>query len=141
MDQIVSRAAATRSFALRLVGAFAALALLLGIVGICGVISCPVRERTGEISVRMAIGAAPADVARMVVGQGLRLTLFGLGAGLFAALALAGYLSSQLFGVRPDDPATFAAVAILLAAVALVTSYLPARRATRVDPAITLRSE
>ncbi len=141
MDQILSRAAATRSFALRLVGAFAVLALLLGIVGIYGVISCSVRERTSEISVRMALGASPTEVARMVVGQGLKLTLFGLGAGLLAALALGRYLSSQLFSVRPDDPATFIAVATLLAIVALVTSYLPARRATRVDPAITLRSQ
>jgi ABC-type antimicrobial peptide transport system permease subunit len=105
------------------------------------VISCSVRERTGEISVRMALGAAPADVARMVVGQGLKLTLFGLGAGLLSALALGRYLSSQLFGIRPSDPATFIAVAVLLAAVALLTSYLPARRATRVDPATVLRSE
>jgi ABC-type antimicrobial peptide transport system permease subunit len=105
------------------------------------VISCSVRERTGEISVRMALGAAPADVARMVVGQGLKLTLFGLGAGLLSALALGRYLSSQLFGIRPSDPATFIAVAVLLATVALLTSYLPARRATRVDPATVLRSE
>jgi putative ABC transport system permease protein len=141
MDQTVSRAAATRSFALRLVGAFAILALLLGIVGIYGVISCAVRERTAEISVRMALGAAPADVARMVVGQGLKLTLFGLAAGLLAALALSRYLSSQLYAVRPDDAATFTSVAILLAAVSLLSSYLPARRATRVDPATVLRSE
>jgi predicted permease len=141
MDQTVSRATATRSFALRLVGAFAILALLLGIVGIYGVISCAVRERTAEISVRMALGAAPADVARMVVGQGLKLTLFGLAAGLLAALALSRYLSSQLYAVRPDDAATFTSVAILLAAVSLLTSYLPARRATRVDPATVLRSE
>lgn len=141
MGQVVSRATARRSFGLRLVGAFAAIALLLGVVGIYGVISWVVREQTKEISVRMALGAAPADVARMVVGQGLKLALFGLGTGFFAALALGRYLSSQLFGVRPDDPATFAAVAVLLAGVALLACYLPARRAARLEPASVLRSE
>jgi putative ABC transport system permease protein len=141
MDQMISRLAATRLFAMLLIGAFAALALVLGTVGVYGVLSYSVAQRSREICVRLAIGASPAEVARMVVGQGLKLTLAGLAIGLAGALGLARLLSSQLFGVRPDDPATFAMVAVLLGVVALATSLVPARRATRVDPATALRSE
>jgi predicted permease len=141
MDQIVSDSVAGRRFSMLLLAVFAGLALLLATVGIYGVISYNSTQRTHEIGIRMALGAERADVLRLVVGQGLRLALIGIGAGLAAALGLTRLMSSMLYGVRPTDIVTFAAVSLLLAGVAVLASYVPARRATRVDPIVALRYE
>jgi putative ABC transport system permease protein len=124
-----------------LLGLFGAIALLLATVGIYGVISFSVSRRTREIGVRMALGATPASVRRLVVGESAKLALFGLAAGIPAALLLTRFLSALLFAVTPADPLTFAAVALLLTLVALAAAYIPARRAMRVDPTVALRCE
>lgn len=124
-----------------LLGAFGVLALLLAVVGLYGVIAWSVIHRTREIGLRMALGAAPAAMVRMVLAQGLRLTLPGLAIGGLLALATSHALSSLLFGIGPDDPLTFAAVMMMLLITAGVASWLPARRAARTDPSVTLRYE
>jgi predicted permease len=122
-------------------GAFGLLALILAAVGIYGVIAYTTRQRTREIAIRMAIGAQQGDVLRLVLGQGLLLTLIGLAAGIAVSLALTRYLKSALFGVTATDVLTYAAVALLLCLVSLVACYIPARRATKVDPMVALRYE
>jgi putative ABC transport system permease protein len=124
-----------------LLGAFAAVALLLAALGIFGVLSYAVTQRQREIGIRVALGAHPQDVLRMVLGNAAGLVGAGVLAGLASALALSRTMTSLLFDLSPTDPVTLLGVAALLAAVALLASYLPARRATRVDPLVALRSE
>ena len=124
-----------------LFGGFAAMALLLAVLGIYGTVSYSVGQRTRELGIRLALGAQREDVLRLVLGQGTRLIVIGLALGLLASLALAGLLKSLLYGVTPNDPATLGGVALLLGAVALLASYLPARRATLIDPLTALREE
>jgi ABC-type antimicrobial peptide transport system permease subunit len=120
---------------------FGALALVIAAIGIYGVMAYSVAQRTQEIGIRMALGAARHDVLRMVVGQALWLTLFGMGIGLAGAYAVTRLMASQLFGVSPSDPPTFVGVAFILVASALIAAWVPAERATRVDPMVALRSE
>jgi putative ABC transport system permease protein len=132
---------AARRLSMILLAAFAVLALALSCVGIYGVISYLVGERTREIGVRMALGARRSDVLRLILGQGARMALLGLLPGIFLALGLTRLMRSQLFGVTPHDPLTFAAVAMVFVMVALAACYIPARRAARVDPMVALRYE
>ncbi len=141
MDALVSRSLGERRFNLLLLCAFASIALLLAGVGIYGLISFSISQRTHEIGIRMALGARARDITKMILGEGIALALAGIGAGVVGALLLTRLLKSFLFGVTPTDPVTFAAISVLLIAIALVASYLPARRATKVDPMVALRYE
>ncbi len=141
MQELVDDSISTRRLTLVLLGIFSALALILAAIGIYGVMAYSVALRTQEIGIRMALGAQRQDVLRLVLGQGARIAFFGVALGLVAAAALARLLSSLLFSVSASDPVTFAAVAVLLVAVALLACYIPARRALRVDPIIALRYE
>jgi predicted permease len=141
LGETVSASLATRRFALQIMTLFAITALLLAGLGIYGVLSFMVSERTHEIGIRLAMGAQSRNILRMVVGQGLRLAVAGAVAGLAVALVVSQLMAGLLFGVRPSDPLTFSAVAILLIVVALLACYLPARRAVRVDPLIALRHD
>jgi putative ABC transport system permease protein len=141
MNDLVGRSIAERRFVMLLIGAFATLAVLLAAIGIYGVLAYLVTQRVQEIGVRLAIGASPADVVRLFVREGAMLTVIGLACGLAGALAAAQALNSLLFGVRATDPSTFAGVTVALAIVAFVASYVPARRAARVDPMTALRTD
>jgi ABC-type antimicrobial peptide transport system permease subunit len=124
-----------------LLGVFAGLAVVLACVGIYGVVSYLVGERTHEIGLRVALGAQRSDVMRLVLGEGAKMALAGVVAGLAAAFGLTRLMANQLFGVTPHDPLTYAAVAVLLMLVALFACYVPARRAVRLDPLAALRCE
>ena len=141
METVLAASIAERRSNMMLLGIFALVALLLTAVGIYGVISYSVVQRTQEIGIRMALGAQSRDLLALVIGQGMRLVLIGLGIGLFGAIALTRVISTLLFGVGTKDPVTFVAVAALLSLVAFVACYIPARRATRVDPLLALRCE
>ena len=141
MDALRSNSISGRSTTLILLGAFSILALVLAAIGIYGVISYSVAQRTHEIGIRMALGAQRRDVVRMVLSQGGKIAFAGIGIGIVAALGLTRLMSSLLFSVSASDPATFAAVAILLVLVALLACYVPARRAMKVDPMVALRYE
>ena len=141
MQQIVSDSIAAKRFSMVLLGVFAGLALVLSAVGIYGVISYVSGERTHEIGIRMALGAQQRDVLRMVLGQGMRVALAGVGIGVVAALGLTRLMAKMIYGVGASDPLTFAGVAILLTLVALAACYVPARRAMHTDPIVALRYE
>ncbi len=141
MDQLLEESVAQRRVTLILLGSFAGLALLLAAIGIYGVMTYNIAQRTHEIGIRMALGAQTGDVLRLVVGQGVRMALLGVAIGLAVAAGLSHLLSSLLFGVSARDPLTFAAVAVALTGVAFAASYIPARRATAVDPMVALRYE
>jgi predicted permease len=141
MNQLLGKITLDASFNMTLLVALAALSLALAAVGLFGVLSYIVAQRRHEIAIRMALGAQRGDVLRMVVRQGMVPALIGMGLGIAGALGLTRVLSSLLYGVRPDDPLTFALVLLILAGVALVATYIPARRATKVDPMVALRYE
>jgi putative ABC transport system permease protein len=141
MDEQLSNSVADRRFQMLLLGLFAAVALVIATVGIYGVISYAVSQRTREIGIRMALGAQAGDVLRMVIWRGMSLTLIGVALGLAAALALTRVMENLLFEVSATDPPTFAIIALLLVAVAFIASYIPAQRATKVDPLQALRQE
>jgi putative ABC transport system permease protein len=141
MDQIVASAGASRRFATQLLGAFAALALLLAAIGIYGVMAFVVGQRTREIGIRIALGARPRAVVRLVLAQALALALAGVALGGLGAIFLSRLLSGMLFEVRATDPATYAGIALLLTLTSVVAAWLPARRAAAVDPMVALRAE
>jgi putative ABC transport system permease protein len=141
MTQVLSEAIASDRFYTVLLASFAILALVLTMVGLYGVMSFLVTQRTQEIGIRIALGAQTADVLRMVIRQGALLALIGVAIGLGAAFALTRLMQGLLFGIGAHDPATFAAAAALLFTVAVGACYIPARRATRVDPMVALRYE
>jgi putative ABC transport system permease protein len=141
MGEIRAESVAPERLNLTLLSLFAGIALVLAIVGIYGVMSYSVTQRTHEIGIRMAIGASRADVFRMILGHGMKLALIGIGVGLVGAFTLTRLMATMLFGVEPTDATTFASIAALLVTVALLACYLPGRRATKVDPVISLRYE
>jgi ABC-type antimicrobial peptide transport system permease subunit len=141
MEEVIADSVARQRFSMLLLGIFAGLALVLAAVGIYGVMSYSVAQRTREIGIRMALGAQRSDVLKMTIGAGLRLVLIGAAIGLVAALVLTRVMSSLLFGVSPTDPLTFISISIVLIGVAVLASYVPALRATRVDPIFALRYE
>jgi putative ABC transport system permease protein len=141
MDEVLAISLASKRLLMALMSVFAGLALVLAAVGIYGVLSYSARQRTHEMGIRMALGARPSDVVKLVVGQGFKMTLVGLGIGIVGALVLVRFLAGLLFGVKATDPLTFAAVSVLLLAVGMLAAYIPARRAAKVDPMVALRHE
>jgi putative ABC transport system permease protein len=141
MNHLYTGSLARTSFTLVMLGIAGTMALLLGAVGLYGVIAYSVSQRTREIGIRIALGAQQNNVMRLILGEGMLVILIGLAIGLAGSLALTRFISSLLFGVTATDPLTFAGVAVLLAVVALAACYIPARRATRVDPMVALRYE
>jgi predicted permease len=141
LDYYSSRSMARTSFTLVMLTIAGSMALLLGIVGLYGVIAYSVSQRTHEIGIRMALGARKREVLRLVVDHGMILTLVGMGVGIAAALALTRFLSSLLYGVKPNDLLTLATVSVVLIGVAMLACYVPARRAANVDPMVALRHE
>ncbi|HKU75301.1 MAG TPA: FtsX-like permease family protein, partial [Pyrinomonadaceae bacterium] len=141
LDQVIANSLANRRFSMIVLVSFAALALLLAALGIYGVISYLVGQRTHELGIRLALGAGRNDILRLILTHGMKMAISGVVVGLIAAFALTRLMSTMLFGVRPTDPATFAIIAFVLLVVALLACYLPARRATKVDPLTALRTD
>jgi ABC-type antimicrobial peptide transport system permease subunit len=137
----VSDSVAQRRFSMLLLAVFAVVALFLAAVGLYGVVAYAVSQRTQEIGVRMAIGAQRGDVLSLIVGGGMKLAAIGVAIGLAGALALSGMVRTMLFELTPMDPASYAGTALVLLVVAMLACYVPARRATRVDPIVALRNE
>ena len=138
---LIAQAVADRRLVMLLLAAFAGLALVLACLGVYSVMAYVVGQRTSEIGIRMALGASPATVQQMILGEGLRLTALGIGLGLLAAFGLTRLMQQLLFGVQAHDPLIYAGISLLIAVVAACACWLPARRATRVDPLIALRAE
>jgi putative ABC transport system permease protein len=141
METLIADSTTRENFNMLLLTVFAAVALLLAAVGIYGLMSYSVEQRTQEIGIRMALGAGRGEMMKMILGQGMRLVLAGVAIGLAAAFGLMRLLGSLLFGVKATDPLTFVLVATTLSAVALLAAFIPAQRATRVDPTTALRQE
>jgi putative ABC transport system permease protein len=141
MTQVMANSTAREHFNTMLLSVFAGLALLLAAIGIYGVVAYAVQLRTKEIGIRIALGASPRAVGRMVVMEGMTRALVGVGIGVLAALVLTPLMKSLLYGVAPTDPGVLALVAVVLSGVALLATYIPARRATLIDPILTLRWE
>jgi putative ABC transport system permease protein len=141
MDELLEESVGQRRLAMLLLGLFAGIALLLASIGIYGVMSYSVAQRSHEIGIRMALGAARAHVLRLVMGQGMTLVAIGLVLGVLGSLGVTRLLESQLFGVEATDPATFVVVAVVLCVVAIVATLVPAVRATRLDPLVAVRQE
>jgi putative ABC transport system permease protein len=141
VEQLVDRTTSQRRFNLLLLGIFAGLALVLACVGLYGLISFTTAQRTHEIGIRMALGAEGRDVLKLIIGQGVELALIGVATGLAVAFGLTRLMGSLLFDVSATDPLTFALIALLLIAIALLACYIPARRALKVDPLVALRYE
>jgi putative ABC transport system permease protein len=141
MDELLAGSLAQQRFNMLLLGIFALLALMLATIGIYGLTAYAIGQRTHEIGIRMALGAQRRDVLRLIVGEGATLVISGIVIGLLGGLALTRLMRSMLFEVKPADPATYVAVAFLLALVALLACYVPARRAARVEPMAALRQE
>jgi predicted permease len=141
LDEVITGSISTQRFSMGLLGGFAVVALLLASLGIYGVISYLVGQRTHELGIRLALGARRIDIFRLVLGHGMKMAIAGVGIGLLAAFGLTRLMTKMLFGVSPTDGATFISISALLAFVALLACYMPARRATKVDPLVALRSE
>jgi putative ABC transport system permease protein len=141
MEQRFMTAVAPQRFNALVMAIFAGMAVILAAVGVYGVMAYSVSRRTHEIGIRIALGAQLRDVMRLILGRGLSLVVFGISVGIAGALALTRFLSSLLYGIKPRDPMTFIAVSVVLIGVALIASYIPARRATKVDPMVALRYE
>ncbi len=141
MEKLLANASAERRFSMFLLLLFAGLALVLSSVGIYGVMAYTTTQRRHELGIRLALGARSGDVLGLVLGQGMRLVAAGVVLGLAGAWLLSRVVASQLYGISARDPLTYAVVALLLGGIALLATYLPARRATRVDPMLALRSE
>ncbi len=141
MEQVVAESVSRQRFSMTLLAIFAGLGLALAAVGIYGVVSYAVSQRTREFGVRMALGASPRTLLRLVLGHGLKLGALGVGIGALAAFAITRLMSSMLFGVTATDPATFAAISALLVGVVLAACSVPALRAARVDPTVAMRNE
>jgi putative ABC transport system permease protein len=141
MDEVLARTLAARRFALEILGIFAVVAFLLACVGIYGVMAYAISQRTGEIGLRMALGARRGDILRIVLNEAALIVIAGVGAGLLGSLLLTRFLQTLLFNVKPTDPLTFGTLTMLLASVALLASFIPARKASRIDPLVALRHE
>jgi putative ABC transport system permease protein len=141
LEQARTESTASPRLTASLLGIFAVLALLIAAAGIGGIMALTVSQRVHEIGIRIALGAQPSSILRMILGQGLLLAMLGVGIGIAGALALGNLVKSLLFEVAPTDPVTFAGVALVLIAAAMIATYLPARRAAAVDPIIALRAE